>query len=273
MIDFEKKFSAYLHEYMHTCKAGEAELEERLPGLYLEWLDTPMDWLAGRSPNAYFASMEAGKLTETFGRYLLAGMALPAPLLSSIADRSGETYPLLVSLMKNYEGEAADALKTAVVRLIDEMELAHPYPYYIGVIAAAGEAGDFSEACAAALCGACAAHLDSVLAAYESAQSRYAADCFLDILAGLPFDERIYEHVLERFLLAETGRAFYASLLGRLGSEKALPYLKEALRQDGMGYYDYCAVKNALEALGGEIDIERDFSGDKDYETLIDREY
>jgi hypothetical protein len=88
----------------------------------------------------------------------------------------------------------------------------------------------------------------------------------------MPFDERSYELVLEKFLYSETNKAFYASCLGKLGSEKALPYLEEALRYDGIKYFDYVSIKNAVEALGGEVMIDRDFSGDKDYESLIKME-
>ena len=49
-----------------------------------------------------------------------------------------------------------------------------------------------------------------------------------------------------------------------------MPALEEALRQEDIRYFDYISIKNALEELGGEVDLERDFSGDKDYDSLID---
>ena len=50
---------------------------------------------------------------------------------------------------------------------------------------------------------------------------------------------------------------------GKIGNPQALPALEEALRRDNIRYYDYVAIRNALEALGGQVDIERDFSGDR----------
>ena len=146
------------------------------------------------------------------------------------------------------------------------------YAYYIDVVEKAAGPSEFSEACTEELRNAGQAFTDSVIKAYEAAQTSYAKDCFLDILADMPFDERAYEYALEKFLYSETNKAFYASCLGKMGSEKALPYLEDALRQDGIEYYDYVSIKNAVEELGGEVMIDRDFSGDQDYESLINME-
>ncbi|MFA5676055.1 MAG: hypothetical protein WDA65_05980 [Christensenellales bacterium] len=268
MIDFEQKFKEYIQS--RIVNLNEREIDILVPKLYMSWLDTPADWLDSKSPNAYFSQMEAAELIKNLGEYLLAGVNAPGPLLCSIADRNKQTYPLLVSLLINYDGEREDALKYAIVRLIEEMDFKHPYAYYIDVIKTADEANDFTEICAEELKNAGQQYFDESFKAYKEVNTPYAADCFLDILCDMPFDERVYDCVLERFLYCEDGKAFYASLLGKLGEEKAIPYLSDALRLEGIKYYDYIAVKNALEALGSENDIERDFSGDKDYEKLAE---
>ena len=109
---------------------------------------------------------------------------------------------------------------------------------------------------------------DAMLDAFENAAGEYAKDCFLDILSDMTYDERIYGHALEKFLYSEARRAFYASCLGKLGNEAALPFLEEALRDEGLSYFDYVSIRNALEELGGDISIERDFTGDKDFDAL-----
>lgn len=266
MIDFEQKFA----EYLHGIGDKDSVSEDAVPKLYLNWLDTPAQWLDGVSPNAYFAAMDAAELIQLFGQYILAQAVMPGPLLGSIVNKQEKTYPLLVAMMKNYDGEESQKLKISIASLIEEMNFPRPYAYYIDVVSASHEADDFAEICVKELKGADADYLEPVLAAYENAASPYAADCFLDVLADMPFDERVFEHVLDRFLYNETNKAFYASLLGKLGCEKAMPYLQEALSHEGIRYYDYIAVKNAFEALGGVVEIERDFSGDKDYDLLTD---
>lgn len=269
LIDFEQRFSEYLNTYIHDHHIDDDSMEDFGSDLYLDWLDMPQGWLEGKSPNDYFASMDALMLIKTLGQYMLSGMTLPGPLLNRIADNREETYPLLVSLLKNYNGENEDKIKTVVVRLIEEMDMAHPYDYYIEVIAQSIEQSDFSEACADELRDAGPEYLEPVINAFEQAQNTYATDCFLDILTDMPYDERTYGYAMERFLLSDTQKAFYANCLGKIGDSRALPVLEEALRQENLRYFDYVAIKNALEELGGEVEIERDFSGDDDYESLI----
>lgn len=272
IVDFETKFAEYLHQYMHDSELNEDEIEEKAPELYLAWLDSPKEWLGCSSPNAYFGAMNASELIPLLGQYILSDVSVPGPLLNRIADISEETYPLLISLMKNYEGEKSSEIRIAIVRLFEEMDMPRPFSYYIDVVAESSESNEFSETCVEELRNAGGEYIDTVIGAYESAESVYAADCFLDILADMPFSERAYEFTIEKFLYSEDNKAFYASCLAKLGSEKALPYLEETLRQEGIKYYDYISIKDALEALGGEVLIDRDFSGDKDYESLINTE-
>ncbi len=272
LIDFEQRFSEYLDTFIHENHIDEDSMEDIVPDLYLEWLDTPQSWLNGVSPNEHFSSMGAVTLITALGQYMLSDITLPGPLLNRISDNRKETYPLLVALLKNYTGENEDKIRTVVVHLLEEMDMAHPYDYYIEAISQSAEQSDFSEACADELRDAGPEYLEPVICAFEQAQHPYATDCFLDILTDMPYDERTYGYVIERFLLSDTQKAFYANCLGKIGNPKALPALEEALRQEDMRYFDYIAIRNALEELGGEVDIERDFTGDNDYESLIDLE-
>jgi hypothetical protein len=272
LIDFEERFGVFLKEYIKQNEIQEEDLEEIIPDLYLEWLDVPCDWLDGKSPDSYFDSYDASGLIEVLGKYIFSGLSIPGPLLNKIEEKSKQTYPFLVSLIKNYEGEKSAEMKKVMVQLIEEMQMQHPFDYYIEVIAGATEPDDFSEACAQELGNTGDEYKEIIISAYEQAQSSYSSDCFLDILTYLPYDERTYNYALEKFLYNDSQKAFYASCLGKLGNEKALPYLEEALKDEGITYYDYVSIKNALEELGGEINIERDFTGDKDFESIKNTE-
>ncbi|MDD5017366.1 MAG: hypothetical protein PHO15_04605 [Eubacteriales bacterium] len=270
LIDFEEEFSKYLSEYKFENDIDDEKLEAIAPELYLSWLETPKEWLSGRSPDAYFQSFDSAGLIEELGKYIFSDFKVPGVMLNRIADTKDETYPYLLALLKNYDGEKSDKIKTVVVRLIEEMDMIHPYDIYIDAIANSSEKSDFSEACAEELKNAGEIQKENLIAAYEASESGYASDCFLDILCDLPCDERIFQFALEKFLYSDDQKAFYASCLGKIGNENALPYLEEELKNDDIVYFDYMAMKNAYEELGGEISIERDFSGDKDYESLKD---
>lgn len=267
-IDFEDKFRKYLSEYIKENKIEEDEIDDYAEDLYFNWMDSPKGWLDGKSPNHYFDGFGSAELIETLGKYIFSEISIPGSLLNSIEDKDKETYPFLISLIKNYEGEKSDKLKSVIVQLIEEMDMKHPYDYYIDAIAGSTEIMDFPESCVQALKETGESFKEKIISAYEQSENEYSSDCFLDILSDLPYDERTYNFVLEKFLYSDTKKAFYASCLGKLGNEKALPYLEEALKDEGIVYYEYVAIKNAFEELGGEITIERDFTGDKDYESL-----
>lgn len=268
MIDFEGKFAAYLHEYAKKKELNDEKLDQEVPELYLEWLDTPKKWLKGKTPVEHFKSYEASELIEQLGGYIMSGVTLPGPLLNQIADTKQETYPYLINLLKNYEGEKACRIKHTIVRLIEEMDLAHPYEYYIEVISTADDQDDFVENVAEELKNCGDRLVDELITAYEKAKNDYVSDCLLDILCDVSFNERVYQFALEKFLYSDRNRAFYASCLGKLSNQKAMPYLEDSLKEDDLGYYDYIAIKNAIEELGGEVTIDRDFTGDRDYECL-----
>lgn len=268
LIDFEQKFRDYIMQYKKDNDIEDDELVELAPDMYLSWVDKPKKWLSGKSPITHFEGFEPVALIEELGKYIISGITLPGVLLNRIADTKQDTYPYLISLLENYEDEKSDKIKVTIVRLIEEMDLPHPYEYYIKAISQAEEQTDFYEACADELKDSGDLYKDQLITAYEEADNQYVSDCFLDILCDLPYDDRTYQFALEKFLYSDQHRAFYASCLGKIGNEKAIPYLEDELRSDDVNYYDYISVKNALEELGGEIEIDRDFSGDQDYESL-----
>jgi hypothetical protein len=268
VIDFEAKFAAYLHEYNKKKALSDEALDEAAPLLYLKWLDTKKPWLDDKSPVAYFKSFDAPKLIELLGGYIISDLTLPGVLLNEIADTKEQTYPYLITLLKNYDGKENEVVKRTIVRLIEEMDLAHPYDYYIDVITSADEQNDFIEACVQELKNSGVAYIERLIEEYERAKNTYVSDCLLDVLCDISFDDRVYQFALEKFLYTETKKAFCASCLGKLGNADAVVHLEESLRDEETGYYDYMAVKNALEELGGQVTIDRDFSGDSDYEAL-----
>ncbi len=272
LIDFEDRFRKYLSEYIKEKEIDEEEIDDIAEDLYFDWMEAPKDWLEGKSPNNYFDELAPAQLIETLWKYIFSEKSIPGSLLNSIEDKAGEAYPYLISLMENYEGEKSDKLKSVIVSLIEEMDMKHPYEYYIDSIAGSAEEMEFPESCVQALKETGDQFKEKIILAYEEAVNEYSSDCFLDILSDLPYDYRTFNFALEKLLYRDTKKAFYASCLGKLGNEKALPYLEETMKDERIVYYEYVAIKNAFEELGGEVTIERDFTGDKDYESLKNME-
>jgi len=268
LINFEEKFRAFLLEYENENDVSGETLEQIVPQMYLDWLSSPKDWLSGLSPVSYFKEYDAAALIEALGGYVIGGIPLPGALLNRIADEKESTYPYLLTLLQNYDGEKRDKVKIAIIRLIEEMELPHPYEFYLDIITSAEEQNDLAEACVDELRNSGDVMTDRIIEELDRTDSRYVSDCLLDILTDLPYDERTFQFALEKFLYSDSDKAFYANCLGKIGNEKAMPILEDTMKSDEANYYDYVAIRNAIEELGGEVHIDRDFSGDKDFEAL-----
>ena len=88
------------------------------------------------------------------------------------------------------------------------------------------------------------------------------------MLCNFPGDERIYNYAESAFRNRPERRALFASYLAKLGDERAIEILRPALQYVDLGYLDYIEIRNAIEALGGEVEEEREFFGDPDYESM-----
>ena len=95
-----------------------------------------------------------------------------------------------------------------------------------------------------------------------------ARETYLDVLCNFPGDERIFPPLMEAFETHPDKRALYASYLGKLGDPRAVETLKETLTDPELNYLDYLEIRNAVEMLGGTVEIDREFAGDPYYEAL-----
>lgn len=273
-IDFEKKFKAHILAWSEKNLTGdeeEDEVEQRELEEYGRWLDTPKSWLNGKTPKGYFEAVkDANTAVKLFAEYMFAGISVPALLINRMIEMKEEVYPALLFVLKSEEIEGKEALhmKAKIISLITEMKKPHPYELYIGWIQAAKEKSELPEEAAEALAGVGIEHKELVIGAYRNAESVYAAECFVDILSNYPGDARIVDIAIDCFVASRDKKAFYANCLGKLNDAGALQYLYEALDDPELSYYDYTAVKYAIEELGGFVDIDRDFTGDPDFEKL-----
>ena len=92
-----------------------------------------------------------------------------------------------------------------------------------------------------------------------------ATEAMLEILSRVKSrDERIYTLLMTAFQTDEN-LSMRASYLAAYGDERALPILLARIEDETLGFVDFQELKYAIEALGGEYNEPRDFSGDKDY--------
>ena len=271
-IDLEHLFHHYVADHLHKAgKLDEDAAGEMAEKLYAEWADAPCAALDGCSPRAWFARLDTPEaLVETLTAYARADMEPPELLLDRFFDVGAICAAPLEALARN-AGESA-ALRAQALDLLNGLDEARAVRVATDAVLAAQESDAFCELAAEIL----ASRVDADVAArlldgYDAAPD-FARTLILEALCNFPGDARVYERMLEMLKNRPEQRADAARLLGRYGDARAIEPLKALLDLTDIGYYEYLEVRNAVEALGGEVESEREFYGDPDYEYLRELE-
>lgn len=271
-IDLEHLFHHYVADHLH--RAGELDEDaagEMAEKLYAEWADKPCAALDGCSPRAWFARLDTPEaLVEALTAYARADMEPPELLLDRFFDVGAVCAAPLEALARD-GGESA-ALRAQALDLLNGLDEARAVRVATDAVLAAQESDAFCELAAEILAGRVDADIaDRLLDGYDAAPD-FARTLILEALCNFPGDARVYERMLEMLKNRPEQRADAARLLGRYGDARAIEPLKALLDLTDIGYYEYMEVRNAVEALGGEVENEREFYGDPDYEYLRELE-
>ena len=271
-IDLEHLFHHYVADHLHKAgKLDEDAAGEMAEKLYAEWADAPCAALDGCSPRAWFARQDTPEaLVEVLTAYARADMEPPELLLDRFFDVGAVCAAPLEALARD-GGESA-ALRAQALDLLNGLDEARAVRVATDAVLAAQESDAFCELAAEILAGRVDADIaDRLLDGYDAAPD-FARTLILEALCNFPGDARVYERMLEMLKNRPEQRADAARLLGRYGDARAIEPLKALLDLTDIGYYEYMEVRNAVEALGGEVENEREFYGDPDYEYLRELE-
>ena len=268
-IDFDQKFGLYAEKWIAENRSKYKNmdlLEEQIPEVYLRWLNTPADWLNGRTPGDWFQQYnDAAELIALMRAYQAEKISLPDPLLERVTDLGEEAVGPLMELVKEYAKDRGLAI--AALNLLIEMGSSAPMDMCLDIISKADGQNELTDVASELLSGLGAEVIEPIIERMENA-SHTAEDAFLDVLCNFPGDERIYTYTVNAFSRRYDRRALYASYLGKLGDARAIEPLRKAMNMSDISYLDYIEIANAIESLGGEADTDRDFNGDPYYESL-----
>ena len=269
-ISFDEQFQRYTEQWAAENAAHYRNnydaMEEKMPEVYMRWLNTPADWLNGATPGAFFSQYsDAGMLIDWLRAYFVNRVPVPEQLLERIVDLGGTAQAPLYALLTGAD-TPGEAVLTAISLLV-ELQSALPMDLYITWVAERQTQDERADMAAEALVAMGRAVVPGVLAAVPHATPS-GQETFTDVLCNFPGEEQIYALALSMFLNRPCNRALYASLLGKLGDARALPALLAVMDAPALNYLDYIELRNAIEALGGDPPPERSFDGDPYYESL-----
>ena len=91
----------------------------------------------------------------------------------------------------------------------------------------------------------------------EKVLAEYSDDVFgkgnlIEIMSGMSQDDRVFKILLNELNSDDKNIALNAGYIARYGDERAIADLEKLIEKDGISYYDFKELKNAVEELGGE---------------------
>ena len=269
-INFDKEFQRYLADWMkaHAKEYKNYDaMEDARPQVYEQFLDTPVNWLAGAKPGEYFLQYDNPRqLVNWMEDYLKQRIPVPDMLMNRISELGAASEEALMALLE--KGRAPREAVMAAVTLLREIESEAPLARYVGWQAVRGEAED--ELADNAL-ESLASMGESAVAAMRAAlpgATPAGQEALLTLLSKFPGDEQVFSTALALFKSRRDRVAVLADCLAKLGDERALPELKALAASEETPYLDYIELRSAIEALGGDAP-EREFDEkDPAYEAM-----
>ena len=266
-INFDDRFADFASQWMkdHGKEYRNYDaMEADMPRVYMTFLNTPARWLDGVTPGAYFTQFEDAKdLVDWLCEYCEKGVPVPDLLLEQIQAVGKPCEKRLVALLKSED--APEEARMTAVGLLRDMGSTQPKMLYISWQLNRAE-DDLCDNALESLADMGPSVVQPLLEALPKANAA-GQEALLDVLANYPGNEQVFQLALRLFRENPSRRALFASYLGKLGDDRALPELLRVAGDDRTGYVDFIEVRNAIEMLGG-IAPERDFDDDPDYQAL-----
>lgn len=267
IYDFDAKFFEYAQTWMALHpNMTEKQVEESYNEIMLGWLNAPATWLDGQTPGTYFERYDTSKdLMKLVEEYDKRDIGLPEPLYNrivSLGDVCAEALTRIVG-----DEERSETLRATSIALLRDIGSQAPMDLYIDFVSKCDEPNELSEMASDILSKADASVVDELLCRYENA-TEYGQMLILDICCNFPQNPKIFDLCMEKLKNCPEDRAFYASLLGKLGDARAIETLKQMMTLTDLTYFDYIELRSAVEELGGEVTDDRTFYGDPDYEAM-----
>ena len=266
LLDFDAHFndalSAWMEQNAKRFKRPE-DMEDAAPDVYLQWLETPADWLEGAAPGTYFERYrDADELVKLLVEYVSQEVPVPDPLLDRISDLGSEE-PVLQLLR---DQTAPCEARMHAVELLRQLDSTAPMVDYIRWQVERGEDEELLDNALDSLRGMGDAVRRPAEMAFRAADEA-GKEALLDVLSDFPCSDEVLQFAIKQFKEHADKRALYAGYLGKLGDDRALEPLLDAAEDKDISYIDFIEVRNAIERLGGEAPV-RDFTGDPTYAAV-----
>ena len=267
VIDIDALFDEYISDYVYSNigKVKPEEIEDKIPQLYVQFGDTSLSQLDGKTPNTYYCDYNCYELLECLKEHLSTGVAISDFLCEAIT-KSQDSETCLESALDEQDSEE---FLVYVMNMLLELNSKRGADRYIEFIS--WDYGDSVRELATELLSSFVDEVkDKILIAYEEAESDKRA-YFTEILSHCKWDDRVFNVLINEFNAHLDNVPLYASYLSKYGDDRAIPYLTAVIEDENISYVDFEELRFAIEALGGAYDKKRDFSKDKTFKKIMEQ--
>lgn len=251
---FDKKLSDYIAQ--NAGKYKEEQWEDIIPKLYKQFGDTFIKSV-GDTPNGFYAKLSESELVSALITHLKQDVPVSEFLCNAIEKRVDKK--LLLPLLKGTEDERGYAMN--LIGASDEA-----ISVYMEMLTDGTSSEDIKNSCVDFIKQKADLVLDKAIQNYKNGVEK---EYILEIMSrSVVRDDKVFDILLKEFRTDPDNIPMHASYLAAYGDERALPVLLDKIDEDGITFIEFQELKFAIEALGGEYEKERDFSGDEYYNII-----
>jgi len=262
LIDFDKKFRQYMDSWLKENLRSDSDktiedLEEEVPAVYAKWVE---------AEQVYFDQFSAVELIEMLSEYMASEITVPDILCDAILQKKEQTQEPLYKLFKY--GVYNTENHMILINLLSAMGSTLPVLDFISIVVQHEEDGEVINAAAEALRFMGEDSFLPLLKAYDTATNVNAKEMLMNAMIYNPFRQDILCDRLIDLFSQSNSKAFIAGLIAEYNDKDCLPALYIAENSKEIDYIDYTEICNAIEALGGNTERNREFEGDAYYDML-----
>ena len=264
IIDVDGLFDKFVSDFVRSelGRVKPEEIEDKIPLYFDKFRKTEFAELGGKTPETFYDGYTSEELLTCLEEHIKRGIPVSDFLFESIT-RSPDCETAAAAALN---AENQEEFTMYLMNILAEKNSDKALNRYLEFIL-----WDYTEPvrelATELLCGFADKVRESIISQFADADA-VKKECLAEILSYASHDDRVFDILIEQFVLNADKMPLYLGYLVRYGDERALPYLYTAVEGDRIDYADYKELLIAIEALGGEYKGERDFSSDKVYKRI-----
>ena len=254
MTDIDGLFETFFKKYLaeNLGKMSEEEIENQIPELYAEFGKTPNEKLGGKSPEEYFKAFGDDGLIAALKESVKNGNDVSDFLCDEIESRDGINDKLCDLIATTSD----DELATYCVNMLGADVPKEYLERFLDIIADEGAGESLTESLTELLRDNGDKVKEKLISVYSDNKNSPRKGNFVEIMSRTSPDDRIFGILCDELKNDEKNLSLNAAYVARYGDDRALPILEELIKKDGITYYDFKELKNAIEELGGECNVK-----------------